>query len=96
VRHALPIVSVVGNDAGWTQIAREQVDVLHDDVATVLRSSDYHLAAEALGARGLLLEREEEMASVLDEARAAARAGQPVVINARLGRTDFRKGSISI
>ncbi|MFN8476661.1 MAG: thiamine pyrophosphate-dependent enzyme [Kouleothrix sp.] len=29
-RHGAPIIAV-GNDAGWTQIAREQIDILHDD-----------------------------------------------------------------
>jgi hypothetical protein len=29
-------------------------------------------------------------------ARAIARGGRPVYVNARLGRTDFRKGSLSI
>ena len=32
VRHRIPVIAVVGNDAGWTQIAREQVKMLHDDV----------------------------------------------------------------
>ena len=36
VRQGIPAIAVVGNDAGWTQIAREQVKMLHDDVATVL------------------------------------------------------------
>ncbi|MEZ4551634.1 MAG: thiamine pyrophosphate-dependent enzyme [Desulfobacterales bacterium] len=51
VRHGLPIITVIGNDAGWTQIARDQTDILHDDVATVLKYSDYHKVA-ALGAEG--------------------------------------------
>ena len=36
VRHGLGVVAVIGNDGAWTQIAREQVEVLHDDVGTVL------------------------------------------------------------
>ena len=36
-RHGVPVVAVVGNDAGWTQIAREQVEVLGDDVGTAAR-----------------------------------------------------------
>jgi hypothetical protein len=32
----------------------------------------------------------------LREARDLARSGQPVDVNARIGRTDFRKGSISM
>ncbi|MFX1339837.1 MAG: thiamine pyrophosphate-binding protein, partial [Promethearchaeota archaeon] len=35
VRHNIPIIAVIGNDAGWTQISREQVEYLKDDVGTV-------------------------------------------------------------
>ena len=56
VRHGLGVVAVVGNDAGWTQIAREQVEILNDDVGTVLRATDYHEAARGLGGEGLLLD----------------------------------------
>jgi len=34
--------------------------------------------------------------AVLQEARDLARGGRPVYVNARIGRTDFRKGSISM
>jgi len=42
--------AVVGNDAAWTQIAREQVKMLHDDVGTVLARTDYHAVAAGFGA----------------------------------------------
>jgi len=95
-RHGLGVVALVGNDAGWTQIAREQVEVLKDDVGTVLAPTDYERAAEGLGARGLRLDDTEAITPVLREAVAAARSGRPVYVNARIGRTDFRKGSISM
>ena len=96
VRHGIAVIGVVGNDAGWTQIGREQVEVLKDDVATVLDHSNYHLAAEALGARGLLVREDRDIESALAQARALAQEGSPVLINALLGKTDFRKGSISM
>ncbi len=95
-RHGLPVIAVIGNDAGWTQIAREQVEILGDDCATVLHHTDYHVVAEGYGGKGLLLERPEDVPAVLAEAKEIARGGQPVVINALLGKTDFRKGSISM
>ncbi|HVF61384.1 MAG TPA: thiamine pyrophosphate-binding protein [Thermoanaerobaculia bacterium] len=95
-RHGVGVVAVVGNDAGWTQIAREQVPVLGDDVGTVLARTAYHTVAEGYGGRGFLLERAEEMDGVLTEARRLARSGVPVLINAQIGKTEFRKGSISI
>jgi acetolactate synthase-1/2/3 large subunit len=95
-RHGLGVIAVVGNDAGWTQIAREQVEVLKDDVGTVLAPTDYERAAEGLGARGLRLEPGASPEAVLGRALDAARGGQPAYVNARIGRTDFRKGSLSM
>lgn len=95
-RHGIPVIAVVGNDAGWMQIAREQVEILKDDVGTVLARSDYHKVAEGYGGRGLLLNRTEDIPAVLDEAVRTARAGTPVLINVHLAKTEFRKGSISM
>jgi len=96
VRHDLPVLAVVGNDASWAQIAREQVEVLKDDVGTVLRRTDYHKVAEGYGGRGFLLERQEMTGATIEAARAAHKVGKPVLINTLLGKTDFRKGSISM
>lgn len=96
VRHGLPIIAVVGTDASWMQIAREQVDVLGDGVGTELRRTDYHKAAEALGGVGFEVRDPSELAEVIAKAQAASRAGKAVLINAQIGRTQFRKGSISI
>ncbi|HYN41007.1 MAG TPA: thiamine pyrophosphate-binding protein [Thermoanaerobaculia bacterium] len=96
VRHGLGVVAVIGNDAGWTQIAREQVEVLKDDVGTVLRATDYHEASRGLGGEGLLLDDPGRTPAVLADAFRRARTGRPVVVNALLGKTAFRKGSISL
>ena len=37
VRHGVPVIAVVGNDAGWTQIAREQVPMFNSSVACDLQ-----------------------------------------------------------
>ena len=95
-RHGLAVIAVVGNDAAWSQIAREQVEMLHDDVGTVLARSDYHRVAEGYGGRGLSIARPEEVEPVLAEALRLARAGSPVLVNVLIGKTEFRKGSISI
>ncbi len=95
-RHEIPVIAVVGNDACWSQIAREQVKMLDDDVGTVLARSDYHTVAEALGGRGVLLKHADQMADCLEEARIAARQGVPVLVNSWLDRTDFRDGSLSM
>ncbi|MCA9650726.1 MAG: thiamine pyrophosphate-binding protein [Myxococcales bacterium] len=96
VRHGLPVIAVVGNDASWQQIARDQVVLLEDDVGTVLSRSDYHRVAEGFGAKGLVIERAEDLPRVLAEAKKAAAEGTPVLINAHIGKSEFRKGSISM
>jgi thiamine pyrophosphate-dependent acetolactate synthase large subunit-like protein len=95
-RHGLPVIAVVGNDAGWAQIAREQVEMLHDDVGTVLARTDYHHVAAGYGGVGLCIAAAGEIEPVLAEALRVARSGRPVVVNAHIGRTEFRKGSISV
>ena len=96
VRHGIPVIAVVGNDAGWTQIAREQVKMLHDDVGTVLARTDYHAVAAGFGAEGILVKNNAEVPAALARARATAKAGKPVLINVWLDKTDFRDGSISM
>jgi acetolactate synthase-1/2/3 large subunit len=95
-RHGIPVIAVVGNDAGWTQIAREQVEILKDDVGVVLARTDYHKVAEGYGGRGLVLTRNQDIRAVLEEAVAIARSGAPVLVNAHLAKTEFRKGSVSM
>ena len=95
-RHGIPVIAVVGNDAGWTQIAREQIEILKDDVAVVLARTDYHKVAEGYGGKGLLLTRNEDIPAVLEEAVRLARSGTPVLVNVHLAKTEFRKGSISM
>ena len=96
VRHGLPVVVVIGTDASWMQIAREQVEILGDPVGTDLVRTSYEQAAEGFGGAGFRIERSEEIRPVLERAREVAREGRPVVVNAQLGRTEFRKGSISM
>jgi len=95
-RLQIPVIAVVGNDACWSQIARDQVKLLHDDVGTRLQHTDYHVAAEGLGARGFLLSSPEQIDSVLQQAKHVAAAGQPVLINALLRSSLFREGSLSM
>jgi acetolactate synthase-1/2/3 large subunit len=95
-RLGIPVIAVIGNDACWSQIAREQVKMLHDDVGTRLAHTDYHVAAEGLGAIGFLLESPDQIETVLRDAKAAAASGKPVLINALIGKTTFREGSVSM
>jgi len=96
VRHKIPIIAVVGNDAGWTQITRDQVEYLKDDVGTTLTYSNYDVVAKGYGAEGIKIDSLKGIQSVLQRAKEISLNGSPVLINALIGKTDFRKGSISI
>ncbi|HET9597690.1 MAG TPA: thiamine pyrophosphate-binding protein [Anaeromyxobacteraceae bacterium] len=95
-RHGLAPIALVGNDASWQQIAREQVEMLGDDVGTVLARCDYHRVAEGYGGAGLLLAEDARIDETLERARELSRAGKPVCVNVHLRRSAFRKGSISM
>ena len=96
VRHGLAPIAIIGNDACWAQIAREQVKMLKDDVGVRLARTDYHRAAEGLGAEGLVITSDDEIAPTLARAMELSAAGRPVLVNVHLAETDFREGSLSI
>ncbi|XP_015269612.1 PREDICTED: acetolactate synthase-like protein [Gekko japonicus] len=98
VRHKTPVIALVGNDACWSQISREQVPMLGSNVACSLDYLDYHVVAEGLGGKGLLLshQNEEQMDDVIRAAQAECRGGRPTLINALIGKTTFRNGSIAV
>ncbi|WAR03313.1 HACL2-like protein [Mya arenaria] len=97
-RHKTPVIALVGNDAGWTQISREQVPMFGSNVACQLAFSDYETVAVGYGGKGLKLDRnnEGEMEKVLREAMELSRQGHSVLVNALIGKTNFREGSISV
>jgi acetolactate synthase-1/2/3 large subunit len=95
-RFGMAPIAIVGNDASWAQIAREQVKLLGDDTGVTLARTDYHRAAEGLGGKGLLIENDDEIEGMLDEAKRLASEGFPVLVNVHLAKTDFRDGSLSI
>jgi acetolactate synthase-1/2/3 large subunit len=95
-RQGVGVIAVIGNDAGWTQIAREQIKLLGDDIGTTLARSDYHRVAEGLGGLGLCVRDASELPEALATAKAAAQSGRPVLINVWLGKSEFREGSLSM
>lgn len=44
VRHNIPVISVVGNDAAWRQITRAQ-EMMKDPTGTLLAYTDYHVTS---------------------------------------------------
>lgn len=96
VRHGMAPIAVVGTDASWQQIARDQQNLLGSSVATTLRRTDYHRVAEGYGGVGLLLDEPSAVDAVLARAVEVSRQGRPVCVNVHLAPTTFREGSISI
>jgi len=80
VRHHLPIVSVIGNDAAWGQIRGPQIHFLGEAraVATSLALTRYDLMVEALGGHGEFVTRPEQLRPALERAFAC---GQPACVN---------------
>ncbi|MCP4498739.1 MAG: thiamine pyrophosphate-binding protein [Deltaproteobacteria bacterium] len=95
-RHKLGVIAVVGNDGCWSQIARDQIKTLGDDVGVMLEQTPYHLAVEGLGGKGFLLEDIADAPRVFAAAEAVAKTGRPVLINALIAKSDFREGSLSV
>ena len=95
-RHGLSVIGVVGNDAGWTQIERDQVEILGDDVGCRLANTDYDVIAKGCGGHGIRVDRVEDVDAALQEALQKSREGVPTLLNVTIGKTNFRKGSISM
>jgi acetolactate synthase-1/2/3 large subunit len=80
VRHKLPIVVIVGNDAGWG-LERElqgAVTGLTNTVACELRSTRYDIVMKGFGGEGELVERPEQVRPAVERAFSA---GVPYLLN---------------
>jgi acetolactate synthase I/II/III large subunit len=80
VRHNLPIVVVVNNDAQWGMSAHGQ-DLIYGSgnrMVSELRRTRYDLAAAGFGAHAEYVERIEDLAPALERALAS---GRPACIN---------------
>ncbi|XP_063061576.1 2-hydroxyacyl-CoA lyase 2 [Engraulis encrasicolus] len=97
-RHKTPVISVVGNDACWSQISREQVPILGSNVACGLAFTDYHTVANGFGGIGYLVgrENEAELDDIIKEAQRQSKEGKSTLLNVLIGKTNFREGSISV
>lgn len=82
VRFGLPIMSVVANDAAWSQIRRPQIEMWGEAraVATALAPTRYDRVVEAFGGYGEQVERPEEIRPALER---MAAAGKPACLNVR-------------
>lgn len=97
-RHKTPVIALVGNDACWSQISREQVPMLGSNVACGLAFTDYHIVADGYGGKGYLIGREDEsqLDDIIKKAQKECGEGKAVLLNVLIGKTNFREGSISV
>lgn len=96
-RHKVPVIALVGNDAAWTQIAREQVPMFGSNVACKLSYTDYQEVCKGYGGKGLLVSEDSaDLRSILKTAQSLCREGHTVLINVLIGSSKFREGSISV
>ena len=94
-RQGIPVIALIGNDAGWTQIRRGQVEIYGPDraVATALEYTRYEKIVEACGGVGFWVETIDELGPALDAAFASKK---PACVNVKIAKSDFRKGAISV
>jgi acetolactate synthase-1/2/3 large subunit len=87
VRHDLPVVCVVGNDAAWGIEKHVQQRIYGPDrlVGSTLSPTRYDRLVEALGGAGFSVERPEELRPALEQALAS---GRPACINVAIASLD--------
>ncbi|MEW6775822.1 MAG: thiamine pyrophosphate-binding protein [Bdellovibrionota bacterium] len=91
LRHDLPIVCVVGNDAGWGQIRTPHKMVYGKDklVSTELAYTRYDKIVEAMGGHGEFCDKPEQIRPALERAFAAKKAACVNIILDKEGLEKF-------
>lgn len=95
-KNGLKVCGIVGNNGSWEQIARDQRHLLGAETAVTLPRTDYHCVAKGYGAAGERVDTIDQFEQALQNARKNMDNGVPYLINAIIGATPFREGSISI
>ena len=100
-RFGVGVICVIGNDACWSQIEREQIPKLGDNTACMLSYCDYDVICKGYGGGGESVHEQKELMKEGDNPFIRAKKyvkehNAPYVINAHIGCSDFRAGSISV
>lgn len=83
VRHNLPVVAIMGNDAAWGIDRQIQLGVYGRAVATDLLPTRYDQVVRGLGGYGELVENPEELSSAIER---ALKLERPALINVQVQR----------
>ena len=95
-RHKLPVGAIIGNDACWMQIYRDQKVFLNDDVACMLDYSHYDEIAKTFGGAGSTISKPAQINAGVKALKQSLAKKKPYILNVLMGRSEFRKGSISM
>jgi acetolactate synthase-1/2/3 large subunit len=95
IRKNLPIVVVISNDLGWGMIRHSQELKIGHAIqdGTFIGKVDYHKMVEALGGKGVLVEKPEDIRPALEEAFAS---GKTTCINVMTDPTTISPGSVAL
>jgi len=95
IRKELPLVVVISNDLGWGMIRHSQeLRIGHAiEAGTFIGRVDYHKLVEAIGGRGFLVEKAEDIRPALE---AAFASGKTCCINVMTDPTTVSPGSIAL
>ncbi|VDP83265.1 unnamed protein product [Echinostoma caproni] len=111
-RHRAPAIGVIGNDACWSQIARDQMGLFGSNVACGLQSTRYDLVGAAYAGADIhdallksggdcggftVTEKNlDKLPELMAQARELSCRGTPSIINCHIAASGFREGSISL
>lgn len=95
IRKGLPIVVVIANDLGWGMIRHSQeIRIGHAiEAGTFIGRVDYHKMVEAMGGKGFLVEKPDEIRPALE---AAFASGKTCCINVMTDPTTVSPGSMAL
>jgi len=94
VRYGLPVVILVGNDAGWGLERELQAELCGSTVACELRPTRYDLVMRGFGGEGETLERLDQVAPALGRAL-ASRKPYLLNVNIRPARSPFTEWQLA-
>ena len=95
IRKNLPIVAVISNDLGWGMIRHSQELKIGHAIqdGTYIGRVNYHKMVEALGGKGMLVEKPEDIRPALEE---AFESGMTTCINVMTDPTTISPGSVAL
>ena len=94
VRHNLPVVIIVGNDAGWGLERELQAELCRSNVACELRPTRYDIIMKGFGGEGENIERLDEVPAAVQRAFAARRP-YLLNVNVRGARSPFTQWQLA-